>query len=156
MIVSNGWNLQRGDIRGVFLEADALDRKQGPLYSGLPPAGIPGVLDGAVILILGNIFGLNNDALQRWWKKFDAVMTSIGFFRSTFDVCVCTLRGTAGNRRESRVFMWTTQFVVDRVLCFPKLSQPCVIVPHSGSGKLLKECLWFQVYMNRTKTPKRS
>ena len=30
-----------------------------------------------------------NDAPQRWWNKFDAVMTSIGFTRSTFDVCVC-------------------------------------------------------------------
>ena len=38
-------------------------------------------------LILGNIYGLN-DAPQRWWKKFDAVMTSIGFVRSTFDLCV--------------------------------------------------------------------
>ena len=27
MIVNNGWNLQLGDIRGAFLEADALDRK---------------------------------------------------------------------------------------------------------------------------------
>ena len=78
------------------MEADALDRKQGPLYSSLPPGGIPGVPDGAVLLILGNIYGLN-DAPQRWWMKFDAVMTSIGFFRSTFDVCVNTLRGTAGN-----------------------------------------------------------
>ena len=33
MIVSNGWNLQLDDIRGAFLEADALDRKQGPLFS---------------------------------------------------------------------------------------------------------------------------
>ena len=91
MIVSNGWNLQLGDIRGAFLEADALDRKQGPLYSSLPPRGFPRVPDGAVILILGNIYGLN-DAPQRWWKKFDAVMTSIGFRRSTFDVCVYTQR----------------------------------------------------------------
>ena len=52
MIVSSGWNLQLGDIRGAFLEADALDRKQGPLYSSLPPGGIPGVPDGAVILFL--------------------------------------------------------------------------------------------------------
>ena len=28
MIVSNGWNSQLGDIRGAFLEADALDRKR--------------------------------------------------------------------------------------------------------------------------------
>ena len=40
MIVSNGWNLQLGDIRDAFLEADALDRKQGPLYSSLPPGRI--------------------------------------------------------------------------------------------------------------------
>ena len=96
MIVSNGWNLQLGDIRGAFLEPDSLDRKQAPLYSSLPPGGMPGVLDDAEILILGNIYGLN-DAPQRWWKKFDAVMSSIGFSRSTFDVCVYSLRGTAGN-----------------------------------------------------------
>ena len=68
MIVSNGWDLQLGDIRGAFLEADALDRKKGSLYSSLPSGGIPGVPDGSVILILGNIYGLN-DAPQRWWKK---------------------------------------------------------------------------------------
>ena len=44
MIVSNGWNLQLGDIRGAFLEADSLDRKQGPLYSSFLPGGIPGCL----------------------------------------------------------------------------------------------------------------
>ena len=96
MIVSNGWNLQLRAVWGAFLEADALDRMQGPLYSSLPPGGTAGVPDGSVILILGNIYGLN-DAPQRWWKKFDAVMTSIGFFRSTFDVCVYALKGTVGN-----------------------------------------------------------
>ena len=96
MIVRNGWNLQLGDIRGAFLEADSVNRKQGPLYSNLPPGGIPGVPDDAVILILGNIYGFN-DAPQRWWKKFDAVMSSIGFSRSTFDVCLYTLKSIAGN-----------------------------------------------------------
>ena len=96
MIVSNGWNLQLGDIRGATLEADSPDRKQGPLCSSLPPGRIPGVPDDAVILLLGNINGLN-DAPQRWWKKFDAVMSSIGLSRSTFDVCVLSLKGTARN-----------------------------------------------------------
>ena len=32
MIVSSGWDLQLGDIRGAFLEAHALDRKKGSLY----------------------------------------------------------------------------------------------------------------------------
>ena len=65
MIVSNGWNLQLRDIRGAFLEADALNRKQGKLYSSLPPGGIPGVPDGAAILILGNIYGLNGARLVK-------------------------------------------------------------------------------------------
>ena len=110
MIVGDGWNLQLGDNRGAFLEADALDRKQRSLCSSLPSGGISGVPDGAVILILGNIYGLN-DALQRWWMKFDAVMTSIGFIRSTFDVCVSLLSEVLLETwRESCVFMWTTQF----------------------------------------------
>ena len=62
-VVSND---RLGDIRGAFLEADSLDRKRGPLYWSLPPGGIPGVPDDAVILILGNINGLN-DAPQRLW-----------------------------------------------------------------------------------------
>ena len=49
MIVSNGWNLQLGDIRGASLEADSLDGNQGPLYSSLPPGGISGVSDDAMI-----------------------------------------------------------------------------------------------------------
>ena len=60
------------------------------------PGRIPGVSDNAAILILGDIYGLN-DAPQRWWKKFDAVMSSIGFSRSTSDVCDYIPRGTAGN-----------------------------------------------------------
>ena len=64
MIASDGWDLQLGDIRGAILEADALDRKKRSLYSSIPPGGIQGVPDGEVILILGNIYGLN-DAPQR-------------------------------------------------------------------------------------------
>ena len=30
--------------------------------------------------------------MHLWWKKFDAVRTSIGFVRSTFDVCPCSQR----------------------------------------------------------------
>ena len=50
MIVSNGWNLQLGDIRCSFLEADSLDREQGPLYLSLPPEGILGVSGDAWFL----------------------------------------------------------------------------------------------------------
>ena len=155
MIVSNGWNLQLGDVRGAFLEADSLDRKQGPLYSSLPPGGIPGVPDDAVILIIGNIHGLN-DAPQRWWKKFDAVMSSIGFSRSTLDVCVYSLRGhcrkLGGNFvcSRGRRNLWWIGF-----LCFPKLCQICFIVFHFVSGRLEKGC-FAAPSMCRTKTTKKS
>ena len=43
-IVSNGWDLQLGDVRGAFLEADALDREKRSLYSGLPPGEFQGCL----------------------------------------------------------------------------------------------------------------
>ena len=80
MIASNGWNLQLRDIRYAFLEADALDRKT---RTGVFLSGESGVPDGSVILILGNIYGLN-DAPQRWWKKFDATMHDIHRFRSEY------------------------------------------------------------------------
>ena len=83
MIVSSGWNVQLEGIRGAFLKADPLDRRQKPLYSSFPPGEIPGVPDASAIMISRNIYGLN-DAPQRWWMKFVAVMTSIGFARSTF------------------------------------------------------------------------
>ena len=87
ILVGNGWSLQLGDFRGAFWVADSRDREQGPLCSSLPLGGSLEMLYGVVILILGNIYGWN-DAPQRWWKNFDAVMCSIGVSRSTFDVCV--------------------------------------------------------------------
>ena len=54
-------------------------------------------------------------------------------------MCVSTLSGALPETwREFCVFTWTTQFVVDRVPCFPKLCQICVIVFHFVSGKLEK------------------
>ena len=40
VIVSSGCNIQLGDTRGVFLEAEAVDGRQGPLYSNLLPEGV--------------------------------------------------------------------------------------------------------------------
>ena len=78
--------------------------------------------DGAVIVILGHIYG-SNDAPQRWWKKFDAVMTSIGFSRSTFYVCVYTLRGTVSGNLEGILTV-----LVDDTICH-------------GSGSLFSRAL---------------
>ena len=158
MIVCNGWNIHLGDIRSAFLKADYRDRKQEPLYSRLPPGGIRGVSDDAVILILGNIYGLN-DAPQRWWKKFDAVMSSIGFSRSTSDVCVYTPRALPETWREFCASTWTTHFVVDRVPCSSKLCESCDIVFHFVSGKLEKKVnkicgmAWDSIFVDGVRTP---
>ena len=55
-------------------------------------------------------------------EKFDAVMTSIGFTRSTFDVCVYSLRSTAGS--------------LEGILCVPVDDTIC-----GGSGALFSKAL---------------
>ena len=55
-------------------------------------------------------------------ENFDAVMTSIGFTRSTFDVCVFSLRSTAGN--------------LARILCVHVDDPLC-----GGSGPLFSKAL---------------
>ena len=128
-----------GDIRSAFLKADYRDRKQEPLYSRLPPGRIPGVSDDAAILISGYTYGLN-DAAQRWWKKFDAVMSSIGFSRSTSDVCDYIPRSTAGNLEEILCIHVNDTLCGGSGPCSSKLCKSCVIVFHFVSGKLEKEC----------------
>ena len=91
MIVNIGWDLQLETLEVRFWR-QTLWIGRGSLYSSLPPGQIPGVPDGSVILIVGNINGLK-DAPQRWWKKIDALVTSSGFTRSTFAMCVSILSG---------------------------------------------------------------
>ena len=85
MIVSNGCDLQLADVRGAFLEADALDRKKGQLCSSLPPRGSPGVPDGSVTLLLGNIYG----APQRWWTNLMQSSHPSASHEARL-MCVCT------------------------------------------------------------------
>ena len=69
MIVSNGWDLQLGDVRGArFWRQTLWIGRKDRCIQVFTPGGIPGVRDGSAILILGNIYGLN-DAPQRWWKN---------------------------------------------------------------------------------------
>ena len=77
--------------------------------------------DGSMILILGNIYGtMRLDA----GGKIDAVITSIDFTRSTFDVCVYSLRRSAGN--------------LEGILCVHVDDTIC-----GGSGPLFSKALQF-------------
>ena len=68
-----------GDIKGAFLEADVKEQASiNPVYSELPPGGVPGVKESSLVLILGNIYGAN-DAPHNWYKEFDKVALESGF-----------------------------------------------------------------------------
>lgn len=55
LLASHRWQMRLGDIRGAFLCAGDLPVKYKPLYARLPPGGIPGVPDDALIEVLGHV-----------------------------------------------------------------------------------------------------
>ena len=91
VIASQQWQLALGDIKGAFLSAGELPAKYRPLYARLPPGGIPGVPDDALIEITGHAYGLN-DSPAAWQQKLNQVLLSVGFEPSRFDPCLYYLR----------------------------------------------------------------
>ena len=91
LLVSFGWDLQLGDIKGAFLEAGPLEAKYRPLFAKIPQGGIPSVPSNAVIEVLGNIYG-QNDAPSAWYRTFDSEALKAGWLRSKLDPCLYTLR----------------------------------------------------------------
>ena len=93
MIVSSGWNSQLGDIRGAFL-GSRLSGQETRTVVLEPPSR-------------RNSRGAGWCSDSHPWKHLwfercastlvENLMTSIGFTRSTFDVCVYSLRSTAVN-----------------------------------------------------------
>lgn len=97
IIVSFGWDLQLGDIKGAFLEAGVVDRAE-PLYAQQPPGGIPGVPADAVIEIVGNLYG-QNDAPAAWFSTFLQEAKLAGWSQSAFDPCLFYLRNDQNQLR---------------------------------------------------------
>ena len=91
LLASHRWQMRLGDIRGAFLCAGDLPVKYKPLYARLPPGGIPGVPDDALIEVLGHVYGLN-DSPAAWYKKLCSELLAVGFERSQFDSCVFYMR----------------------------------------------------------------
>lgn len=88
LLVSNRWRMNLGDIKGAFLEADVRQKAAAnPVFSELPPGGVPGVPQGSLVQVLGNIYGAN-DAPQEWYHEFDTTAIACGFQRSKFDSCL--------------------------------------------------------------------
>ena len=91
VLVSKGWDLNLGDIKGAFLEAGPIPQKYRPLFASQPPGGIPGLSPSDVIEIVGNLYGAN-DAPAQWYREFDAQAQAAGFQRSMFDPCLYYFR----------------------------------------------------------------
>lgn len=94
MIASHEWDLELGDIRGAFLEADRLDDRE-ELFAELPPGGIPGVEEGCLMRIISPVYGLV-DAPARWYKTFSREAENAGFIRSRWDKCFWYIRESNG------------------------------------------------------------
>ena len=57
----------------------------------MPKGGIPGIPDGALIEVLGHVYGLN-DSPAAWYKKLSHELLAAGFERSRFDSCLFYFR----------------------------------------------------------------
>ena len=96
MLVSNKWTMNLGDIKGAFLEANVRDKAlRNPVYAELPPGGVPGIPEGSLVQVLGNIYGAN-DAPHEWYQEFDTVAQHSGFTKSKFDSCLYFCYGSEG------------------------------------------------------------
>ncbi|CAK9069992.1 Retrovirus-related Pol polyprotein from transposon RE1 (Retro element 1) (AtRE1) [Includes: Protease RE1, partial [Durusdinium trenchii] len=91
LLASHQWEMQLGDIKGAFLSAGNLPQRYKPLYASLPKGGIPGIPDGALIEVLGHVYGLN-DSPAAWYKKLSHELIATGFERSRFDSCLYYFR----------------------------------------------------------------
>eukprot|EP00435_Cladocopium_sp_Y103_P057558 s34_g19.t2 len=87
ILVSKGWLMQLGDIKGAFLEAGPINPKFAPLYAKQPEGGVPGLDPEDVIEVTGNVYG-SNDAPFKWWHTFDGEVQTGGWCKSQFDNCL--------------------------------------------------------------------
>lgn len=87
LLASHKWRMSLGDVKGAFLSAGDLPKRYRPLYARLPPGGIPGVPEDALIEVVGHVYGLN-DSPSAWYKKLCQELIQVGFERSRFDACL--------------------------------------------------------------------
>ena len=135
MLTSNKWVMHLGDIKGAFLEADVRDKAlANPVYSELPPGGVPGVEAGSLVQVLGNIYGAN-DAPHEWYCEFNRVAQEAGFTKSKFDNCLyLCYNDPESNWKAFWVLMLTIQSLGEKGNNMRRQSSICVQGFRSGSG----------------------
>jgi hypothetical protein len=96
VMASMKWKIQIGDIRGAFMEADRLERPEGPLYARQPPGGLPGLHPDQIVELVLPLYGLD-DAPCRWFNKISGWLQSTEgnkqrWEQSRLDPCLFFLR----------------------------------------------------------------
>ena len=81
------------DVSSAFGQSDPHEREQGPLFASMPPTGIPGYEDGALIRVLTAVYGLVN-APAVWRKTVRRHLIELGYIESVFDPCLYYLKCT--------------------------------------------------------------
>lgn len=86
ILASRKWELMIMDVEGAFLQGEPLERQQGKLYAKMPPEGIPGYPNDAVIELCKCVYGLT-DAPRKWWESITGTLVSLGMKQSELDPC---------------------------------------------------------------------
>ena len=93
------WELFIMDVSSAFGQSDPHQREQGPLFSSMPPTGIPGVPRHALIRVLTAVYGLVN-APADWRKTVRRHLIELGYSESVFDPCLYYLKPNSDELNE--------------------------------------------------------
>ncbi|CAE7633612.1 GIP [Symbiodinium pilosum] len=95
VLATKKWDLCIGDVEAAFLRGDDIERPRGRVLVRVPPGGIPGVPEGAVIELLKPVYGLA-DAPKAWHRSFTQALAKLGCVASKLDQCVYFCRSSDG------------------------------------------------------------
>ena len=76
--------IEIGDVKGAYLIADLEARKDGPVYVGVPPGGIPGMPSDALFEVVRPVYGLAPSG-RAFYRTGDKVICGAGFKANKHD-----------------------------------------------------------------------
>ena len=103
VLASMNFRLRIMDVSSAFGQSDPHERSQGPLFATMPPTGIPGYPQSAIIKVLTAVYGLVN-APAVWRKTVRRLLMSLGYNESIFDPCFYYLKANPEEIKEGGKF----------------------------------------------------
>ena len=87
------------DFKMTFMQTDAHHRRGGKLYAKLPPGGVDGYPDGAILELMEAVYGLDDGPVV-WRETLRRYLLELGYKESSFDPCYYKLVANNEDRRE--------------------------------------------------------